>query len=258
MPKKSKIACPLRKLREITGKTQIEFARLLGCSPSVLKKIEAGDNSKLYEQLILNASLVFGLAPNSLIPPSTHPLRIDGKIYTKKLFDEWWKNAPEKVKPAIQHFKALMVREFEMVLAAAMRVPGMSIGAVFGSFNTWAMETVVDMKLKPHYEAEWKERTEKASKKANPLHTDLEFARLFRENKSQFIQEAFEADLTPTPFMIGPLVEKSGHIKKESDLDGKKKSKSEKLKSSVDFGTEEARKAFQAVMAANAGPKLKR
>jgi hypothetical protein len=158
----------------------------------------------------------------------------------------------------IQHFKALMARELEIVLAAAMRVPGMGVGAVLGSFNTWAMETIIKLKLEPHYEEEWNERIEKANKKTNQLQTDLEFARLFREDKSQFKQAAFEADLSPTPFMAGHLAKKSGRIKEDSDLDWKKKSKSEKLKSMADFGTEEAKKAFQAVMAANAGPKLKR
>ena len=34
----------------------------------------------------------------------------------------------------IQHFKALMARELEIVLAAAMRVSGMGVGAVLDYF----------------------------------------------------------------------------------------------------------------------------
>lgn len=256
MPKKPKIDCPLRKLREITGKSQAAFARALDCSTSVIKKIEAGDNSKLHDQLVLNASLVFGVTPNSLIPPSTYPRRVDGEIYTKEFFEDWWKRAPEKIKPVIQYFKALMVRELEMVLAAAMRVPGMSIGAVLGSFNTWAMETIIDLKLEPHYEAEWNERIIRAKQKPNQTQADWELVKLFIENKAQFIQEAFEADLSLTPFMAGHLADKKGLFKQ--DLHWKKKSKFEKMRFMADFGTNEATKAFQAVIAANAGPKLKR
>jgi transcriptional regulator with XRE-family HTH domain len=256
MLKKPNIECPLRKLREITGKSQAAFAKGLGCSVSVIKKIEGGDNSKLHEQLILSASLVFGVSANSLIPPSTQPVRVDGEIYTKEFCDGWWKTAPEKVKPAIQHFKALMVRELEMVLAAAIRVPGMGVGAVLASFNTWAMETIIDLELEPHYEAEWNERINRAKKKSNQIQADWELVKLFIGNKAQFIQEAFEADLSPTPFMAGHLAEKSGLIKQ--DLDWKKKSKFEKLKSMADFGTTVSKKAFQAVVANNAGPKLKR
>ena len=258
MPKKHKIECPLRKLREITGKSQIEFAKVVGCSASTIKKIEAGDNSKLNTQLISSAAFIFGVVPNSLIPTSTRLMRVDGKPYTKEFYNEWWSAAPERIKPFIQHLKALMVRELEIVLAAAMRVPGMSIFGILNSFNTWAMETIIHSKLEPHYEAEWNERIQKAKKKPKNAQADWEMVKLFIENKPKFIQEAFEADLSPTPFMAGHLAEKRGSIKKESPSEWKKKSKSEKLKAMADFQTETGKKAFQTVIAANAGPKLKR
>jgi hypothetical protein len=231
---------------------------VLGCSPSTIKKIEAGDVSKLNTPLVMSAAMVFGIAPNSLIPPSIQPMGIDGTPYTKKFFDDWWKTGPERIKPIIQQLKALMVREVEMVLAAAMRLPGMNIGAVTTSLNVWAMETIIKFKLEPLYEAEWNERIKRAKETTNQLHADLEFAKLFRENKSKFIQEAFEVDLSPTPFMAGQLALKRDEIKNDPAPVWKKKSKSEKLKSLADFVTTGAKKRFREVIAANSGPKRTR
>jgi hypothetical protein len=195
---------------------------------------------------------------NSLIPPSTQPMRIDGEPYTKEFFDDWWKNAPERIKPVIQHQKMSMVRELEMVLAAAMRVPGMGCGGVIASFNSWAMESIIHLKLEPYYETEWNERIKKAKKKPNKTQADWELVKLFIENKPKFIQEAFEADLSPTPFIAGHLAEKRGEIKNDSAPNWKKKSKPEKLKSIADFATKIAKKLFQAVITANSGPKRTR
>jgi transcriptional regulator with XRE-family HTH domain len=151
MPKKSEIECPLRKLREITGKSQVAFARVLGCSPSTIKKIEAGDNSKLNRQLILAAAVVFSVSPESLVPPSTQPTQLHGERYTKEFFEEWWKTAPERVRSIIQHLKSGMLRDFEMILAAVMRAPGMSFGGVQVSFYCWAADTIINFHLLPHY-----------------------------------------------------------------------------------------------------------
>jgi transcriptional regulator with XRE-family HTH domain len=191
MPKKPEIECPLRKLREITGKSQTAFARVLGCSPSTIKKIEAGDSSKLNPQLLLAASFVFGITPNSLVPPSTELIKLmDGQPFTKEFYDRWWNASPDLMRPVRQQHKEWMVRDLEMVLAAAMRVPGMGFGAVMNAFLCWTRETMTNFQLFPHYETEWNERIKRARKKPNKIQADWESVRLFAENKSKFIQEA--------------------------------------------------------------------
>jgi hypothetical protein len=119
MPKKPEIDCPLRKLREITGKTQVEIARLLCCSPSTIKKIEVDDNSKLNGYLIMTAANVFCVSPDSLVPPSTQAAQLHGEPYTKEFFEKWWKNGPKMIKSIIQNQKIALVRGFELILAAA-------------------------------------------------------------------------------------------------------------------------------------------
>jgi transcriptional regulator with XRE-family HTH domain len=258
MPKKPKIETPLRKLREITGKSQIEFARALGCSTSVIKKIEGGDNSRLNPQLLMAASFVFAVEPNSLVPPSTQPIKLeDGKPYTKEFFNGWWNIPPEILKARIQPQKMWMLRDLELVVAAAMRVPGISVGGVIMSFHIWVKDTMTNFNLLPHYDAEFKERIKKARKKPNKTQADWELVKLFCENKPKFIQEAFEADVSPTLSLMA-RAEADNQAKEEGDQDWKKKSKQEKLKLGSNLMTKTARKIIQAGTATNAGPKLKR
>src|SRR5580692_11756108 len=188
MPEKPEIECPLRKLREITGKSQVDFARALGCSPSTIRKIERGEDSKLNPFLIMTAAAVFSVAANSLVPPSKQPTRLHGEPYTKEFFEDWWKNGPKLIESIIQQQKALLVRDFELVLTAAMRLPGMSYGGVMASFNQWLFETMHKFQLLPHYETEWKERRTKAKGKPKTTQADWELVKLFVENKSKFIQ----------------------------------------------------------------------
>jgi transcriptional regulator with XRE-family HTH domain len=256
MPKKPKIDCPLWKLREISGKTQVEFARLLGCSPSTIKKIEAGDNSKLNGYLIMTAANVFCVSPDSLVPPSTQPTQLHGEPYTKEFFENWWKNGPELIKSIIQNQKIALVRDFELILAAANRIPGMGVVGVTASFQFWMIETLKNFQLFPHYETELDERKKRGKKSTNQLNDDLEFARLFRENKAKFIQEAFEADAGPT-LLSHHLAE----IKKfgmDLNPDVLKQPKAQRLKSLVALGTKSAKKGFAEPPAFLYFPKLKR
>lgn len=247
MPKKSEIECPLRKLRLITGMSQVAFAKVLGCSTSTIKKIEGGDNSKLNYDLLLAASIVFCVIPNSLIPPSTQPLNIvDGKPYTKEFYEKWWNSPPDQMRPSRLQQKLGMLRELEMLMAAAMRLPGMGFNSVFSSFISWMKGTMINFDLPAHYEAEWKERVEKARKKPNKTHADWELVKLFAENKSKFLQEAFEADVNPTMFWPEGLESLKNYAKSKGAEELGKKTKPEKLKWLMDFTSEGVKKGFQA------------
>jgi len=250
--------CPLRKLRAITGKTQVAFARALGCSTSVIKKIEAGDNSKLNEQLLAAASFVFGVDPNSLVPPSTDPVKLeDGQPYTKEFFDGWWKTAPEIVGARIQPLKMWMLKELELLVAAAIRAPGISVGGVITSFHRWLQDTILDFDLASHQEAEWKERGKKARENPNKTLVDWELVKLFAQNKSKFIQAAFEADVDPPLSLIARL-EGEKQVKADGELKWKNKSKQEKLKLGTNLLTKTVRKVIQAGTATNSAPKRTR
>jgi transcriptional regulator with XRE-family HTH domain len=232
MPKKSKIETPLRKLREITGKSQEAFARVLGCSLSAIKQIERGDYSKFSDSLIMSLTNVFGVSPDSMLPPSTQPTEcFGGKPYTKEFFEDWWKNGAGQINHHTLEQKSTMVRDLKMVLAAAMRVPGRAFGGVFTSYYNWLTKLMDNCQLWPHYEAELNERMGRAKKTTNPLHADLEFGRLFRQNKSKFIQEAFESEVRPTTLMRSWWERRNRDLKKELPIKPKKKlSKLEKLK----------------------------
>ena len=231
MPKKQKIQTPLRKLREITGKTQVEFAKVLGCSPSTIKKIEAGDNSKFNVSLVTSLTNVFGVSADSMLPPSSEPIECFGdKPYTKEFFEDWWKNGAERMKFRTLDQKEGMVRDLEMVLAAAMRVPGRGFGAVFTCYYDWLMKLMDDCQLWPHCEAEVRERIKKTKKTPNELRGDLELARLLRENKSRFLQEVFESDPHSTTLTQWLWQRKNRNLRNQLPIKPKKLSKLEKLK----------------------------
>ena len=105
---------------------------------------------------------------------------------------------------------------------------------------------MMDFNLFPHYEAEWKERVEKARKKPNKTQADWELVKVFCENKSKFIKEAFEADLSPTAFCPDYWESQKEHVKKKGCEELGKKSKPEKLKWFADLVSESAQKGFQA------------
>ncbi len=258
MPKKPKIEHPLRKLREITGKSQVAFARVLGCSTSTIKKIEGGDNSKFNASLLISLASVFGVAPNSLLPPSTQPTEIDGKPYTKEFFEGWWKKAPEVVKPWTLLLKELMVRDLEMVLAAAMRAPGMGFGGVYTSFYVWLMGMMDDCQFWPHYEAELNERVKKGKNKPNKVQADWELVQSFIENKSKFLQEAFESDLRVTTLVQNLEERKKGNLKKRFPTNLEELPKLEKLKAQMNIVAKLCEKMAQAGTVANSTPKRTR
>jgi transcriptional regulator with XRE-family HTH domain len=235
MPKKPKIEYPLRKLRLITGKSQGEFARLLGCSPSTIKQIEAGNHSKLNVPLLINLAAVFAVNPESIFPPSSEPKVMDGKPYTKEFFEEWWKNGPKIAKPDLLSNKECMVRDLEMVLAAAMRAPGMVFYGVHTSFYIWLIDLMNDGQFWPHHEAELKERFEKAKNCPNKFESDWEMARLFREDKSKFLQGVFESDLRETTLVKMSKEKKKGDLEKELPDNLDELPKTEKLKAQAGF-----------------------
>ncbi|MGA9451119.1 MAG: helix-turn-helix transcriptional regulator [Verrucomicrobiia bacterium] len=162
MAKKTEIDCPLRQLREITGKTQAAFAKILGCSLSTLKKIEQGDNSKLNLALLNAAFSVFGVSLESLVPPSTGPTcLIEGTPYTKEIFEAWWNVSVEQKQALGIHLQTRLIVELELVLAASWRLPGMVGLGVMGSLVVWVKDVMHNFQLLPHYETEWNERVKK-------------------------------------------------------------------------------------------------
>jgi transcriptional regulator with XRE-family HTH domain len=245
MPRKPEINCPLRKLRLITGKSQVAFAKVLGCSPSTIKKIEAGDNSKLNYELLVAASIVFCVKPDSLCPPSTQPLHfIDGQPYTREFFIKWWKASPDQMRPSRRLQKLGMLRELEMLIAAAMRLPGMGFNSLFCSFVSWVRRALVGFDLLPHYQAEWNERKRKAQKPPNKTQADWALVQLFCEDKAKFILESFEKDLNPTSFCPDLLELHKGYVKGKGH-EGKRP-KPERLKGMMALTSETMQKGFQA------------
>ena len=188
------------------------------------------------------ASGVFGVSPDSLVPPSTQPTQLHGKPYTKEFFDDWWKTAPGRIKSIIQNQKISLVRDLELILAATTRIPGMGFAGVTSSFQAWMMETLGNFQMLPHYETESSERKKSAKKTANPLQNDLEFARFFRENKAKFIQQALETDVGSTLLSYSlALIKKD---KMDLKPDWLKQPKTQRLNSMVALGTQSAKKGF--------------
>lgn len=255
MPKKQKIETPLRKLREITGKTQVAFATALGCSPSTIKKIEGGNNSKLNDSLIRRLATVFGVSHKSILPPSTLPLAIDGKPYTKEFYEDWWKNGADAMKDINLSQKETMMRDLEMVLAAAMRVPGRGFGGVLTSYYDWLMKLMDDCQLWPHFEVEFNERMKKTESTPNKFQVDVALARLVRENKSKFL---IEPDPLLTILVRRLWEKKDRKLKNELPIKPKKLSKIQKLKAQKFEITYTMVNTLEAGTSATSGPKRTR
>jgi transcriptional regulator with XRE-family HTH domain len=230
MPKKPKIETPLRKLREFTGKTQIAFATALGCSSSTIKKIEGGDNSKLSASLLMSLGNVFAVSPESLLPPSVQPRELfEDKPYTKEFFENWWKKGKQDMESFNLRQKQRMVEDLETILAAAMRVPGRSFGAVLTSYYDWLIDLMDDCRLWPHYETElqeWLKKARSSNDKFQCFLADLVVQSL-RDNNLNSLPDIFNPNLLPTTLLGALFKRKKGNLKKGLP---NKLSKLEKLK----------------------------
>jgi transcriptional regulator with XRE-family HTH domain len=273
MPKKPKFVTSLRNLREITGKTQVEFARALGCSPSTIKKIEGGDYSKLNDSLIMSLGNVFAVDPDSMLPPSTQPRdAFEGKPYTKEFFENWWKRGAEDMKHFNLSQKKRMVIDLETVLAAAMRTPGRGFGAISTSYYDWLIDLMDDCQLWPHYETEirqrWGELRELLKKaKCRPGNSFPAFlsdmmTRILQDKNLSALPNVFDPkllpifdpNLLPTTLLHALYERKNRNLKKELPADCQKLTKLEKLKAQKYEISYVLRKEFPPETGGTSGP----
>jgi transcriptional regulator with XRE-family HTH domain len=88
MPRLAKQKSPIRDLREIIQKSQRDFARLLGISPSAMKRIENNDLalSRLVARKIVYATAI---DPRCLNGKLRTLRNVRGEEYTKDFYEAW-------------------------------------------------------------------------------------------------------------------------------------------------------------------------
>jgi len=95
MPRPHRQKSPIRELRTIIGKTQREFARAIGISPSALKRIENNDlalSPRVARKILFETGLHFRSITGKL-----RTLRsLECKPYTLEFYKRWKENFPKQ------------------------------------------------------------------------------------------------------------------------------------------------------------------
>jgi DNA-binding XRE family transcriptional regulator len=92
MPRKPKFIHPVRQVRNCLGHTQPSFAKLIGCSPPTIQRIESG-TLPLSRKLAISILEATGADPVSLlVGPDAKAKDVMGHEYSKKSYD-FYKNA---------------------------------------------------------------------------------------------------------------------------------------------------------------------
>jgi DNA-binding XRE family transcriptional regulator len=109
MPRQNKLRHPIKLVREATGFSQEQFARLVGHSKDTIQAIEIGRHkpSRLLAEKIF---IQTGAIPETLLNGRGRPLDIEGEPYTSDSFARWTSiinrpntRLPEREKGTIQY-----------------------------------------------------------------------------------------------------------------------------------------------------------
>jgi transcriptional regulator with XRE-family HTH domain len=150
MPKKRKTKSNLQIVREGIGDSQSEFARRLGVSASIIKKVEAGKrdmSDDLISRVFAETGVMF------VREPLPAPIS-----YSKEDFHEWKKELPFTAKVA-GPATAQIAKWVEIMLSAAGR-PGIHKGyPVFNSLVLALHRIADEFRLQKHIDAELRDRS---------------------------------------------------------------------------------------------------
>ncbi|HEY3862503.1 MAG TPA: helix-turn-helix transcriptional regulator [Verrucomicrobiae bacterium] len=149
MPKKRDFKNNVTRVREGLGLSQPEFARRLGVSASIIKKVEAGKRTISHDL----SALIFAETGVMLISaPSEEPLQYTAEDHTA------WKKEVLFDPKSIKAGERIIMKLVELMLAASAR-PGVEKSYVVFHALIQAIERVKnDFRMEKHIEAELRDR----------------------------------------------------------------------------------------------------
>jgi len=177
MPKKPKFKNNLTRLREGMDLSQQEFAKLLGVSASIIKKLERGNRTLTPDM----SARIFAETGIMLIPaPEETPIE-----YSKEQHQAWKKDLEFDSKSAEAAARVIM-KLVRLMLAASIR-PGVQKSYVIFNALIQAIEVVKkDFNMEQHIEAELRDR--------QSTQTKLYSVRQLRQNDLLAKQVQFKDD----------------------------------------------------------------
>lgn len=123
MPKQPLFDNPVRLLREALKRTQPEFSKILGVSPTYLQKIELGARP-ITADLTDFLTAAFGVSPTSMMKPKGRPCHL---LETEKHSDlaanirAWQTVTPQLQNWAVEDFTRYLVPKLEVLFDAGSR-----------------------------------------------------------------------------------------------------------------------------------------
>jgi transcriptional regulator with XRE-family HTH domain len=141
----------LAKLREIIGKSQVQFAAMLGEEPKTIINIENG-RTRLDGILAHKIQGATGVSAWQYMRGKNRPLDFSGKSpYTRAHFDYWKKVHSDNDEKSINRYAELASDTLLLMLRAAKKcgTPKNHLPALELSFYFWCAEAVKNFQLKP-------------------------------------------------------------------------------------------------------------
>ena len=167
MPRKPPFKNPVRLLREALGKTQPEFARVIGVSPKYLQKIELGER-RLTDDLADFLMAAFGVSPDSVKQKRGRPLHLLGDRGHRDLGNNIrsWQTYTDTIESWTPgDLRQFLLPKLEVLFEAACRKKKAAGAykfpkaiAVSLRLNRWIDETVDDFGLRQSINAVLAER----------------------------------------------------------------------------------------------------
>ena len=207
----------IRKLRRILGRTQGEFAALVGASKDTIASWETGRNP-LSPPLARRIAVVTGVDERTLLQPDAELMarhRVPARRYTLEEFKDyrhkfWGKSAEESVRRQMRPCADTLELLFKAAAAAAAgdaesgpgRLPG-----VVDSFIHWCRQTREDFDLGPVIDAELAKRkgplvlTRSIGQWREMAKTDPAMARMmgFKDNAKRKDEESLTLEMETVP-----------------------------------------------------------
>lgn len=139
----------LKKLRQIIGRSQVQFAAMLGEEPKTIINIENG-RTRLDGTLASKIQAATGVSAWLYLRGKNRPLDFSGKSpYTRAHFDYWIKIHSDDDDESINKFSELARDTFLLMMRAAKKcgTPKNHLPALKMSFHFWCADAIKNFQL---------------------------------------------------------------------------------------------------------------
>lgn len=139
----------LSTIRKTIGKSQSDFASMIGISKNVIIAIENG-RSPLHQKLAVKIQIATGASAYHFMTGNDQPVDPMGTPYASRHFENWKANYVGNKDSEIQRFYELAIDSLLLILLAARESgrPKNKLPALKQSFGEWCEETVKHFGLK--------------------------------------------------------------------------------------------------------------